>query len=118
MPCAPSDLISTCITVECLTVTAGPVWGNRDLTAAIAVTVGLLGATKEAIVKGRGEGNLGPFESLWKRRRGRKRERGRDKSYIKNYSGTNIINYMSKNELAYIHLGVFIEHNTARFSHA
>ena len=92
MPGALCDLISTCLTVECLTVTAGPVRGDRDLTAAIAVTVGLLGAAKETIVKARGEGNVGPFDSLWKRRRGRKREREGERRVIrKNFSGTSII---------------------------
>ena len=67
---APSDLISTCLTTECLTVTAGPVQSGRDLTAAIAEEVGLLGAREETRVKARGEGNLRPFDLLWKRRGG------------------------------------------------
>ena len=83
MPGAPSDLICTFLTVECLTVTAGPVWGGRDLTAATAEEVGLLGAREETIVKAWGEWNLRPFDSLWKRKGGRKREEvGRDESYI------------------------------------
>ena len=97
MPGAPSDLISTHITVESLTVTAGPVRGDRDLTAAIAEEMGLLDATEETTIKARGEGNLRPFDSLWKRRGERELERGGDKSYI-SYSGTNI-EYGSENEL-------------------
>ena len=100
MPGAPSDLISTHITVESLTVTAGPVRGDRDLTAAIAEEMGLLDATEETTIKARGEGNLRPFDSLWKRRGERELEGGRgDKSYV-SCSGTNIIEYESENNVS------------------
>ena len=65
---APSDLPSTCLTVDCLTVTGGHVWAERDLSTAIAVAMRLLGATEKTMVKARGEVNLGPFDSLWRRR--------------------------------------------------
>ena len=99
MPGTPSDLPSTCLTVERLTATASPIWGNRDLTTAIAVAVGLLDAREETRVKARGEGNLGPFDSLWKRRGGRKRER--DKSYMQVTVIQTLFHYMSENELTH-----------------
>ena len=49
----------------------------------------------------------------------REREREGERRVIhKSYSGTNVIDYMSENELAFMYLGVFTEHNTPKFSHA
>ena len=80
MPGASRCLLGASLTVDGLTVTCRHEWTERDLTAAIAVTMRLLGPTEEVRIEASGEGHPGSLGSLWReegeRRMSERRERG------------------------------------------
>lgn len=83
MPGASRCLLGTSLTVDGLTVTRRHEWTERDLTAAIAVAMRLLGPTEEVRIEASGEGHPGSLGSLWREEDvGEKGERGKDREFV------------------------------------